>query len=70
VRGAFADAVQRVEKAARDIWANTHGCRRCAALWNEQGVAMNEYGEDFAGADGCTPIHEECAECKGKGVIL
>jgi hypothetical protein len=70
VRVAFADAVKRVEASAAAIWSASHGCQRCAILWHEEHVVLNDWGEDFEGADGCTPIHADCPQCSGKGVIL
>ena len=54
----FYSTIQCVEREAKDIWDDTHGCPKCYT----HEYAENDYGE--------IPINPECNACHGKGVIL
>lgn len=61
----FDALVERVEKAADEIWKATHGCATCAKHFGNCG----EYGT-CEGDDGMTPIWDECPDCGGGGSII
>lgn len=66
----FWNAVDNVEKEARDIWNSTHGCESCAKLWHEEDIYINEWEQEFEGCDGMTPVHPQCKDCGGGGAVI
>ena len=62
----FWDALEQIEQEAQQIWEDTHGCEGCAAKWGY----LDENGMKIDGCDGFTPIHPDCLQCKGEGVII
>lgn len=63
LRAAFSRAVERVNEDAASIWAETHGCERCLAHWQEIGQC-DESGQD------CKSVWDECPVCGGAGQII
>lgn len=59
----FDALVDEVDKEARSIWNDTHGCETCAAHW------LKECGTETP-LDGATPVWDECPECKGQGTVI
>jgi len=57
----FYKTVEEINAEAKTIWNDTHGCETCAIHWQEDGLK-------FDGADGATPVWEDCPECGGDGV--
>ena len=58
LNGEYWDTVERVNREARAIWDNTHGCETCAEL---MGV---EY------EIGNTPVFKHCPSCGGHGEVI
>jgi hypothetical protein len=54
-------AVEQVNQEAHNIWMETHGCESCTKL---HGI-NNENSET-----GYTPVHPDCKECDGDGIII
>lgn len=67
---AFWAALQAVEDEASSLWKQTHGCATCCAHWKAEGWTTDEFGNEFEGDDGCTPIWDECPDCGGSGAII
>jgi hypothetical protein len=65
----FWEAIDDVGAQASIIWDRTHGCDECARLWHQRGVFESEYGL-FEGADGATPVCNECPNCEGAGIPI
>lgn len=55
-------AIECVERDAKDIWENTHGCESCVAHWNEGDPGRYEVGD--------CPVWPECAYCNGSGAAF
>jgi hypothetical protein len=51
------DAVERVDKEAKNIWNDTHGCEGCAELFGADEFDL-------------VPIHTDCKQCGGHGIII
>ena len=54
--------VDEIDRAAQEIWSDTHGCDACAAHWREEW----EHEDIEAGC----PVWDECSECGGDGIAL
>ena len=66
----FWAALQAVEDEASELWKGSHGCETCAKHWQEEGFATDEWGDEFEGDDGHTPVWDECPDCGGSGAII
>lgn len=66
-RKAMWQAVELTEQRAAAIWDSTHGCCGCALL---HGNVDPETGMDCHGRDGITPVHKDCKECGGQGIVI
>ena len=60
----YAD-VECINKAADDVWRQTHGCDGCAKLWVAEG--FDPRGGEWAGY---VAVHEKCPDCAGDGVVM
>lgn len=59
-------SMDMLEQSADTIWNLSHGCDQCAKLWDY----INTDGDDCEGYDGLTPVHKDCTDCKGEGVVI
>lgn len=57
-------ALQKVEDDCNRIWKETHGCEQCAKLHG----GVTEWGEEME--YGNTPVHPDCPECQGDGIVI
>lgn len=59
----FYAAVEEVDRQAKSIWNDTHGCETCRAHWIKEGLPNGE--TEF----GC-PVWAECPDCEGCGSMI
>tara|TARA_Y100000401_G_scaffold34902_1_gene26045 strand:- start:102 stop:491 length:390 start_codon:yes stop_codon:yes gene_type:complete len=59
----FWKALELVEKEAKEIWNDTHGCEDC-----HDHPQVDEWGNERE--FGAWPINPECKTCNGEGSIL
>jgi hypothetical protein len=64
---AYGAALDATEKAASDIWNETHGCPTCAKHFGNVGANGIESCE---GDDGVTPVWDKCPDCGGHGSVI
>jgi hypothetical protein len=66
IRKEFWDAVDEVDKEAKSIWNQTHGCDACKKHWEEDSgyVCMDGFSAYMV------PVWTDCPECEGHGIII
>lgn len=55
---AYNEALDAVEREAKEIWQTTHGCESCAEYFGIRYIA------------GDTPVWEKCPDCEGSGQAI
>jgi hypothetical protein len=66
IKNQFWNAVSEVNEQAQEIWLNTHGCEGCEKMWGIDPMDPATYLNDSP----YTPVHPDCKECEGGGIII
>lgn len=57
----YYEALENVNNEANDIWMQTHGCDGCSKL---HGITLDN------SENGYIPVHPDCKECEGYGIVI